>query len=126
MKRAKKKKENGKKRGNLFIGNNLMSNDFVNIMKNTNEHTNSASAKSFRYSEIIVSGRYELSYSLKKIQCEENYEQKQSMFIYIMVILKTSDNAKEKIHSSFLYRVNMRDLGYFSKHYQKFEEKNKI
>ena len=61
-KKKKKKKENGKERGNLFIGNNLISNNFVAVMKNTNEYTNSASAKSFR----CVSDRYELSYSFKK------------------------------------------------------------
>ena len=53
-KKKKKKKENGKERGNLFIGNNLISNNFVAVMKNTNEYNNSASAKSFRYSEIVV------------------------------------------------------------------------
>ena len=46
------------------------------------------------------------------------------MFFYIMAILQTSENENERIHSSFLYKVNMRDLGYFSKHYYKFEEKN--
>ena len=46
------------------------------------------------------------------------------MFFYIMAILQTSENENERIHNSFLYKVNMRDLGYFSKHYYKFEEKN--
>ena len=41
-----------------------------------------------------------------------------------MAILQTSENENEKIHSSSLFKVNMRGLGYFSKHYYKFEEKN--
>ena len=32
-----------------------------------------------------------------------------------MVILKTFENAKEKIHGSFLYRVNMREKCAYSK-----------
>ena len=65
IKKAKKKKENGRERGDLFIDNNILRTIFVTIKKNKTEYTNSASAKSFRYSEIIVSGRYEFSYSVK-------------------------------------------------------------